>query len=201
MAIQQGAATGASIQWGGPALGISLEGNLRQSPGPQHPQPAAAQAQSGFRGSWGPSRRGSCEPTQHGTATSSRQGPPDDHAVQEVGQPAVAGDVREVGEAPLRSRERASEHSRLPGSPGAAGHGTPTPAGWSQPPRVDGTGDPARSPTWDAPSPPTNPAVAHEPPRCTDCPLCRAPHLSRDGGGAIQQCSDRLICPPHDPGA
>lgn len=50
MATQEGAATGASVQWGGPALGISLEGNLRQSPGPQHPQPAAAQAQSGFPG-------------------------------------------------------------------------------------------------------------------------------------------------------
>lgn len=50
MTTQEDAAMGASVQWAGPVLGISLEGNLRQSLGPLHPQPVAAQAQSGFPG-------------------------------------------------------------------------------------------------------------------------------------------------------
>lgn len=59
------------------------------SPGQRHPAPAAS--------------AGAAPPP------AADRGPPDDHAVQEVGEPAVAGDVGEVREAPLRGQERASD--------------------------------------------------------------------------------------------
>lgn len=68
--------------------------------------------------------------------------PPDDHTVQEVGQPAIAGDVGEVREAPLASQEKGSEHS-CPGSAstpesGSQEWGMSMATDCSQPPRPHG---------------------------------------------------------------
>lgn len=79
----------------------------RAEPGPGTPhslQPS--QALSGSPGLPSPQGGAGCKPDWC---------PPDDHTVQKVGQPAIAGDVGEVREAPLASQEKGSEHS-YPGS-------------------------------------------------------------------------------------